>query len=638
MPIAVTVVLRIVLRRAAGNRRLVAAMIVGVTLAVGLMASTAIYRDALDELGLKFDLENADKSAIDLRISSSTHLAAPTDYDRDQAIINERLDRLGDIASDRTRTASTATFFLAQPGERVPEADDRPRSFLQFLTGIEEHITIDAGRFPIAPPTAPTPNADAPSPDIEVAIGRESADALNVSPGDRFDLHPFWRDDKAPVAVTVVGIISPLDYDTEYWRQRRDHFRVETASWDTYPFFVPEPTIRDSVAIHLPSMTADLETLAYVDLGAFSSDNVDQSRIGVDNAVRRLREGLERTRVETTLPQVLEDFSTKQFFSSAPLLVLTLQIVGIVLFYVVMVASMLVDRQAGEIALLKSRGAGLPHLLGIYAVEGLILATIGIVIGPLIALGAIAGLGATPPFNGLTGGDLLEVSLSGEAYIWGGIGAALSIVALLWPAYRASNYSIVKYKLAISRPAERSIFQRYYLDLVVVIIGAVLFFQLQDRGSVVTEDLFGGLDQDPLLLAAPAVFIIAVAIVFLRVFPLVLGLISVIVNRAASIALQLGLWHLVRAPMQHSRLVLLLILATSIGMFSATFGSTLDRSFDDRANYQAGAEIRVSDLRILRGDGIEPIRDTFATHPGVDVASPVIRSRASYFADATSAR
>ena len=89
MPIAVSVVLRIVLRRAAGNRRLVAAMVIGVTLAVALMASTAIYRDALDELGLKFDLENADKSAIDIRVSSSTHLAAPADYDRDQAVIDQ---------------------------------------------------------------------------------------------------------------------------------------------------------------------------------------------------------------------------------------------------------------------------------------------------------------------------------------------------------------------------------------------------------------------------------------------------------------------------------------------------------------------------------------------------------------------
>ena len=58
------------------------------------------------------------------------------------------------------------------------------------------------------------------------------------------------------------------------------------------------------------------------------------------------------------MPDTLAAFSQKEFFAQVPLLVLTLQIVAIVLYYLVMVAALLVDRQAGEVALLKSRGAG----------------------------------------------------------------------------------------------------------------------------------------------------------------------------------------------------------------------------------------------------------------------------------------
>ncbi|MEE9277763.1 MAG: FtsX-like permease family protein, partial [Dehalococcoidia bacterium] len=325
----------------------------------------------------------------------------------------------------------------------------------------------------------------------------------------------------------------------------------------------------------------------------------------------------------------LDDFSEKQFFSRVPLLVLTLQVVGIILYYLVMVATMLVDRQSGEIALLKSRGAGVRHIVTVYAVEGLALAGIAIIVGPLLALGVISLLGVTPPFTDLSGGGFLSVRLSGEAYIWAGVGAALSAVALVWPAYRASRYSIVRYKQAVSRPPDRSVFQRYYLDIVVVVAGAILFFQLQESNSVVTEDLFGGLEQDPLLLVAPAVFIIAVAVVFLRVFPLLLGLVSWLTDRFAGIAVQLGLWHLMRAPLQHARLVFLFVLATSIAMFSATFGSTLDRSFDDRANYEAGAPLRLSKVRLGNGRGAEQFREVFLAHPGVAEVSPVIRSSAS---------
>ena len=57
---ATRTVLRLVLRRASGHRRLLSAVIVGVILAVGLMSATEIYRNALRELGVDVDLARAD--------------------------------------------------------------------------------------------------------------------------------------------------------------------------------------------------------------------------------------------------------------------------------------------------------------------------------------------------------------------------------------------------------------------------------------------------------------------------------------------------------------------------------------------------------------------------------------------------
>lgn len=625
MTMPLSAVLRIVLRRSLGNRRLLAAMIVGIVLAVGLMATTAIYSQALETLGLKFDLRQTPKAELDIRISTTTHIVAPADYQRDQRIIDGQLDGLGDLIAGRTRTATSATFFLADEGELAPEADSRPRARLQYLTDLEQNIRIDEGVFPaVRSITGPDGG-----PDIDVALGTETARAFGVAVGDRFDLHPFWRDDKAPITVTVVGLISPINYDDEYWRQRRNHFVVDTKSWDTYPFFVREEPFTNAVGAHLPDMTADLETLAYIDVGSIDPDTANITRIRIDNVQRELSAQLERTRLETELPELLDVFGEKQFFSRLPLLVLTLQIVGIILYYLVMVSTMLVDRQAGEIALLKSRGAATKHIVAVYAVEGLILAAVGMIVGPLLALGAISALGITAPFTDLSGGKFLSVSLSAEAYIWAAVGAALSVLALVLPAYRASRYSIVNYKHSVSRPPQRALFQRYYLDIVVVIVGAILFFQLQESDSVVTENLFGDLKQDPLLLVAPAVFIVAVAVVFLRVFPLILGAVSWFSDKFAGIAVQLGLWHLVRAPLQHARLVLLLILATSIAMFSATFGSTLDQSFDDRASYEAGADLRLSEVRSGSGLSVSQFQNRFLEHPGVELASPVNRSAAS---------
>ena len=180
---------------------------------------------------------------------------------------------------------------------------------------------------------------------------------------------------------------------------------------------------------------------------------------------------------------------------------------------------MVVERQSAEVALLKSRGAGKWHIMTISALKGCCWSPWPWGSGRWSRARRSVCSASRRRFTGLPAARRLTVALTGETYLWAAGGALLSLVALLWPAWRSNRANVVHYVRSTSRPQDRPAFQRYYLDLVVVAVGALLFFQLQDSGSLVTEDLFGGLDQDPLLLIAPAVFVVTVAVVFLRLFP-----------------------------------------------------------------------------------------------------------------------
>ncbi|HEY7294531.1 MAG TPA: ABC transporter permease, partial [Dehalococcoidia bacterium] len=166
-----------------------------------------------------------------------------------------------------------------------------------------------------------------------------------------------------------------------------------------------------------------------------------------------------------------------------------------------------------------------------------------------------------------------------------------------WPAYRACRYSIVGFKQALSRPPRTPAFFRYYLDVFLIVVAAVLFYELRQRGSLVTQQLFGNLKTDPLLLVTPTLFMLTIALLFLRLFPLALRLVARIFGEVSGPSVLLGLWHMVRSPVHYSRLILLLILATSLGMFAAGFRATLDRSYRDRAAYQVGADLRAEGVR-----------------------------------------
>ena len=616
---------RIAVRRLNGNRRLMAAVAVGVVLAVALMASTSIYRNALQDLGLQTDLRRVSDADLDVRILNAAHGLSGGLAEESFDVIGRRLRIPSDYISDVKKSLTSATFFMTDVGGIPPEEDPRDRARVLWFEGVQDHIELVDGRWPDAAPAA-TP--DQP-PVIDVAIGTDAAASGGFTLGETRDIHASWRDDALPIQIRVVGLVRPIDYNARYWGVRRDHFHVPVEKTDAFAFFAPRATLIDAMSGYMPELRARLEVYAQVERSAFVADDAGLAAVRFRAAFESIAKEIDRARVETDVVTVLNDYETKEFFSSIPLLVLTLQIVGIVLFYLVLVSTMVVERQSSEVALLKSRGAGLGHIMSISTIEGLILVALALGVGPLVAREAIAFLGYSPAFEGLTGGARLSVELTTEVYIWAAIGAALSFIALLWPAWRSNRATVVHFARSTSRPEDKPAFQRYYLDLVVVGVGALLFFQLQDSGSLVTEDLFGGLQQDPLLLVAPAVFVVTVAVLFLRLFPLVLSIFGGIARIVGGASMQMVLWHLTRAPVQPGRLALLLIMATSLGMFGGTFGATLDKSFDDRASYQSGAALRLADLR-TSGASVQMLEEDLADAPGIDKSAYVVRANASF--------
>ncbi|MXX80541.1 MAG: hypothetical protein F4Y69_05845 [Chloroflexi bacterium] len=616
---------RIAVRRLSGNRRLMAAVAIGVILAVALMSSTSIYRNALQDLGLQTDLRRVSDAELDVRILNAAHGLSGGLAEHSFDVIDRRLNIPSEYISDVKKSLTSATFFMTEVGAIPPDEDPRDRARVLWFEGVRSRLELIDGQWPDPAPAA-TPEEP---PIIDVAMGAEVAAAGGFTLGETRDIHASWRDDALPITIRLVGLISPIDYTDRYWGIRRDHFQIPVEKTDAFAFFAPRETVIEAMAGYMPELRARLEVHAQIDRAAFDADEAGLAAVRFRAAFEAITKEIERARVETEIVNVLNDYETKEFFSSIPLLVLTLQIVGIVLFYLVLVSTMVVERQSAEVALLKSRGAGLGHIMSISTLEGLLLVALAMGLGPLVAREAIALLGFSPAFEGLTGGARLSVALDGEVYIWAAIGAALSFIALIWPAWRSNRATVVHYARSTSRPEDKPVFQRYYLDLVVVGVGTLLFFQLQESGSLVTEDLFGGLQQDPLLLIAPAVFVVTVAVLFLRLFPLLLRVFGGIARVLGGASMQMVLWHLTRAPVQPGRLALLLIMATSLGMFGGTFGATLDKSFDDRAAYQSGAQLRLADLRSA-GASVQMIEADLAEAPGVAESSVVLRTNASF--------
>ena len=604
--------------------RLFAAMAVGSFICALLMAAVILYSDAVRDLGLKYSLETQERFRDDLEVVASSQRLNTVDYGRFRTVADGLLAAHNSgIVTSTLRFGRSATFFATAPGVAVSEANDRPRSNLQFIEDYRSHVKLISGRFPAVAP------AGTGVPAVEVAMGAATAAKHNIALGASFDLYPHWRATE-PVRVTVVGLIEANDLSEEYWFGQTDRFDPNTTSWPTYYFFIEEETLLGPVAAHLPDMDALLETYAFVDIGQIKSTNADFVETNVRALADQIRAQLPLTHLETDLHETIASYQEKLFFTRLPLFALMIQIVGIVLFYLVMVSTMVVERQQGEIALLKSRGAGTPQLMTVFVIEGMFILILATIAGPFAAVGCISLLGLTPPFEDLSNGGLLSVPLSPLAFAMALAGSVMALAALLWPAWRACHHSITNYKQQISRPNQQPIFFRYYLDLALIGVGALGFYQLRQRGSFVTEGLFGDLSVDPILLATPSLFMLMVALVFLRLFPLSLRLILKLTSGMKGATMSIGLTRMARSPLQHSRLILLLILTTAVGMFAAGFRSTLERGYEDRAAYRSAASLRLVDIREPANLPPEQLAARLATVTGRSEVMPALTVQAYY--------
>jgi len=601
----------------AGNWRLLSSVVLGTMISGAILSATVIYSDAIRDLGLDFALDRREPTQLDVSVSRSTQPVSSTTYQRSEEAVNRAVaGALGETFVGLVRAGSSATFYPVPP-RSLPDLDDdaRLRGNLRFRSDIESHIRIVEGVFPDPVP----PDYDDPVP---VAIGLGTAERVGLAVGDTLELHPFWHKDAFPLAVTVVGVIEAIDLGERYWSGDHHAIDAPSRSWVTYLFHIPESTFFGLIPERYPQIVADYDGYYEVDLEALNARNAIPIADALAALARDLSETEELTRSHTELIEVLRSFDEKLFFTRIPLFVLLLQIGGIVAYYLVMVSTMLTERQSAEIATLRSRGATTGQLLAQYGIEGVILATVALATGPPIAAAVISALGPTPAFAALSDGGPLEVRISVQSFVLAGVGALIAFGALVIPAWLATRTTVVEFKRSTARPKPKPEFLRYYLDVALVLVVALVFWRLSQQEQLFTESLFGETQADPFLLATPAVFMVTVGIVFLRVFPLVLRAIGWLVGWTNSVAALVSVRSLVRNPTHYTRLVLLLMFATGVGMFGATFSATLDRSYTDRADYEVGTDIRATGLRRVEGSN-PALLAAMATIPADDAMGVV---------------
>lgn len=648
--IYVKTTLRLLYLRARANWRLLSVVGFGILIASVLMASTTLYTRALTDLGLEFDLERASGETAFVRVDLFQGLAG-----------GERNDEILDFI-DGSMAAHLEGVATPGPAVRAYEVGEfhllggnslgRNANFGVALTSVdgwESRVEFE-GRAPAAPALRFNPDSGLTQLDgpLEVAIPRRHAEFAGVSVGDRIaiadaydecDREPPLPDGSPPpnaescqtsavvtlrVAAEVVGVFEARNPEDPYWRASISSLvtPIQTAHFSLLPaaaLFVHSDAFRETIGRIMPGYGMHSRLHSFVPVTAFDSVDIPAD-LGRIEALRDDVASFDGA-VFTPLDGALTRFELNRDFSVVPILLILIQVVAIVFFFIVVMARLLISREAEEIILLRGRGASLIQVLGLYTVQLTPIVLLAAVVAPLIAAGAISALGFVPVFEDVTGDDWIPMALTPQAWALALAGAVIAVGAVLIPVTVAAHVRPGAARYVAARPAGTTIIQRYYLDIGFLAVAGFLVWAVSERDAVFTRDTVGGLATDPIVLIAPALIGLIAIILVLRLLPVVLGAVAWAVRDRVAMPVAAALRQAVRNPGPIARLSLLLMLAAALGTFAASYGGTVERSFEERERYEAGADLRSP----LPEDAPGVLRRALATLPGSSPSALAVR-------------
>ncbi len=635
----------IALRRTISQWRLEMVLFLGILLAVVLMSSSVVFSDLLAEAALRGALAEATAEEANFSVRTFGPLPDPSLVPRSASRYQAGLDfvdqrvgsAFGPYLQDRGLLFETTTFFFSGHPQLEVDRDVRPRGKFQYMAGLapgtlgaDSRIKVE-GRWPYASGSAEAPEG-AP---IEVALDTLGAELLGLGVNDEMDVFPAAGvAEPTPTRVRIVGLFRRHDPTDEFWYEAEQAFSLREDHWSWVPLFTSDDAILGRLGTLYPGMHTNVTWTFYPDREKVRPEDVDSLLGTIRGVARDVPAGLENGSTAILLDNVLEEYREQLMLARVPLYLMVFLVTAVLVYYLALVTALVVRSRAAEIAVLNSRGATTLQLGLLALAEGLLLAAPAVALGPVLAVGVSRALGSV--FFGVEGSGELALAPQGDAFLLGVGGAVLAVAVLTVSTAIAARQGIVAFRQAGARPPSAPIIHRYYLDILVLLLAGLVWWQIQSRGSFLVRPLgSGGLEIDYSLLLGPVLGLLALGLVVLRVFPWVVALLARGVEPVGTAWLMQGLRRISRDPIIPGTLVLLLMLATALGVVGSAFSSTLERSQRDRAMYTAGADLRIEHLG-SRGP-LLGLSDPLGDVDGVTKASEVNRTSGSLLTRGVSA-
>ncbi len=616
---AVIAVPRLVLKRAFSEKTFVLLRLIGLTTAVAVSAGVFIYLDALGQSALSQALDGHRQQELDIAIRARIDsISDPAHHQAVETVSNSRSRSLAKVLEPPVFAAKSVTLVF--DSEVVPWKN--ARTFLAHLDGLQDASRILEGDWPSPAST------DARL--IQVAISNDDSIYLGLGVGDTVRLSSPTID-AAQVDAQISGIYERDPASALHWRAMDIGLGAQSDAFRFAPFIVEQSTLLNTVRQQFPDTEIRYYWILQTNVDSIDARDVERLRAELTNQQNLLKQNLRGYQRITSLDDAFDAYLTSSEISRGLMLSVGAVVALSAVAFSAIVAGQARDIRFNESGMVRARGATASQEIALMAGETILIAAASLFAGIAIALAGVTIAGRLPVLSDLTNDEFLDASLAAQSVTAAIAAATIGVAALLLPSFRRNASTAEELTNRLARPPQRNIAQRYYIDIVLLCIGGAALWQLSQEDLYISSSALGEGFSNRLALAMPAATAVGGAIILLRLLPVMFGAIAELLTRLPasfklSPSIPLALWSLQRNPRSSTGLMLLIMLAATIGILLAILSPSINQYAIDDAKFRVGADIRLSNMIVRNRANLHRVTDHMLEQFGFASIAPVARA------------
>lgn len=400
-------------------------------------------------------------------------------------------------------------------------------------------------------------------------------DKFEVMVGEYLEFDDFKNSSGKKLKLQIVGVVQTKDLYDPFWMTQfssmPSNLFISKEAFDT----IAKEYDYDFIFYYLNKV---------YDYRAIDYSNAEDVARGVISLSKTEEKFME------TFSPVLKEYTQGKQTVGVTLWVLEIPIIGLVLTYIFMVASQIVDTEKSEIAMLKSRGISRFQIIRMYLLQSVILSGGGLLVG--LPLGYIlCKIGAaTTDFLSFAPDDLYLYTAVWQMIPYGLAAVVIGIIFILIPVITSSGISIVQAKNS-DKINKKPIWEKFFFDIILLAVSIYLLVVFSRSIEELRVNALSGTKMDPTIFMDSVLFILALGLFVLRLIHyLVIGVYK-LGRKKWKPAVYASFLQITRTFNRQGIISVFLVLTVALGLFNANIARTINQNNEDRIVHENGADV-----------------------------------------------